>query len=86
MKPLLGNLISTSQGGFVKGRHILDNVIQVQETMHSSKLRKEKETLVKLDMANAFDRVNLSFLFKVLISFRFLQEFVNLIKACTSRP
>lgn len=86
MKPLLGSLISTSQGGFVKGRHILDNVIQVQETMHSNNLRKEKGMLVKLDMANAFDRVNLTFLYKVLLSFGFLQEFVNLIKGCTSRP
>ena len=27
LKPLLGKLISPFQGGFVKGRHILDNVI-----------------------------------------------------------
>eukprot|EP00253_Pinus_taeda_P036265 PITA_36265 len=37
IKPLLKRLISISQGGFVEGRHILDNVIQVQETIHSSK-------------------------------------------------
>ena len=36
LKPLLGKLISPLQGGFVKGRHILDNVIQVQEAMQSS--------------------------------------------------
>jgi hypothetical protein len=36
IKPLLDNLISPMQGGFFKGRHILDNVIQVQEAMHSS--------------------------------------------------
>ena len=36
LKPLLGKLISPLQGGFVKGLHILDNVIQVQEAMHSS--------------------------------------------------
>lgn len=29
IKPLLPNLISLAQGGFVKGGHILDNVIQV---------------------------------------------------------
>ena len=29
LKPLLEKLISPFQGGFVKGRHILDNVIQV---------------------------------------------------------
>jgi hypothetical protein len=39
IKPLLEKLISPMQGGFVKGRHILDNVIQVQEAMHSSHQR-----------------------------------------------
>ena len=54
--------------------------------MHASILIKEKGMLVKLDMANAFNRVNLSFLYKVLLSFRFEQEVVNLIKSCTNRP
>ena len=35
----------------------MDNVILVQEALHSSKLRKEKGMLIKLDMANAFDQV-----------------------------
>ena len=86
IKPLLGKLISDSQGGFIKGRHILDNVIQVQEAMHSNNLRKEKGMLIKLNMANAFDRVKLSFLYQVLLSFRFEQEFVNLIQACIHSP
>jgi hypothetical protein len=86
IKPLLGKLISPAQSGFVKGRHILDNVIQVQEAMHSSHQRKEKGMLIKLDMENAFDRVKLSFLYKVLLSFGFNSEFVKLIKACTEKP
>jgi hypothetical protein len=71
IKPLLENLISPMQGGFVKGRHILDNVIQVQEAMHSSHQQQEQGMLIKLDMENAFDRVNLSFLYKVLLSLVF---------------
>eukprot|EP00253_Pinus_taeda_P006730 PITA_06730 len=86
IKPLLPRIISSAQGGFVEGRHILDNVIQVQETIHSSKQRKEKGMLIKLDMANAFDRVNRSFLSKVFLSFGFSPQFVNLIKACMSNP
>jgi len=54
--------------------------------MHSSNLRKEKGMLIKLDMANAFDRVKFPFLYQVLLSFGFEQEFVNLIKACTNSP
>ena len=85
-KPLLGKLISPLQGGFVKGRHLVDNVIYVQETLHSSFHRKEKGMLIKLDMKNAFDRVKLPFLYRVLLSFGFNPEFVNLIKACTESP
>eukprot|EP00253_Pinus_taeda_P031381 PITA_31381 len=86
IKPLLPRIISSSQGGFVEGRHILDNVIQVQETINSSKQRKEKGMLTKLDMANAFDRVNRTFLSKVLLSFGFSTQFVSLIKACMNNP
>jgi hypothetical protein len=81
----LQKLISPAQGGFVKGRHILDNVIQVQEALHSSHSRKEQGMLIKLDMCNAFDRVNRSFLYRVLSSFGFSQEFINLIKACLEK-
>ena len=86
LKPLLGKLISPLQGGFVKGRHILDNVIQVQEAMHSIFHQKENGMLIKLDMANAFDKVKLSFLYSVLHSFGFSPAFINLIKACTDKP
>eukprot|EP00253_Pinus_taeda_P023946 PITA_23946 len=86
IKPLLKKLISPSQGGFVEGRNITDNVIQVQEIIHSSKQRKEKGMLVKLDMATAFDRVDRSFICKVLMAFGFSQQFINLINACIGNP
>ena len=58
-KLLLGKMISPLHGGFVKGRHLVDNVTQVQEALHSSFQRKEKSMLIKLDMKNAFDRIKL---------------------------
>ena len=64
----------------------MDNVIQVQEAMHSSFHRKEKGMLMKLDMANAFGRVKLSFLYSVLHSFGFSHAFINLIKAFIYKP
>ena len=48
LKPLLEKLISPLQGDFVKGHHILDNVIQVQEAMHSSFLKNVKAMLINL--------------------------------------
>eukprot|EP00253_Pinus_taeda_P008973 PITA_08973 len=86
IKPLLKKLISPSQGGFVEGRNITDNEIQVQEIIHSSKQWKEKGMLVKLDMASTFDRVDRSFICKVLMAFGFSQQFINLINACIGNP
>ena len=83
IKPQLGKLISPIQSRFVKGRHILDNVILVQGAMHSSYQRKEQGMLIKLDIENDSDLVNISFLYKVLLSFGFSTNFVNLIKECT---
>lgn len=47
---------------------MLDNILLVQEAIHSSKAQKEKGMVIKLDIANAFDRVRHSFVFVVLSS------------------
>jgi hypothetical protein len=86
LKGLLSDLISENQGGFVQGRQIMDNIILVQEALHSSLKRREKGMIVKLDFANAFDRVRHSFLFEVLQKFGFGSGFINWIKACISEP
>jgi len=42
--------------------------------------------LIKLDMENAFNRVNRTFLSNALLSFGLLSCFVHLIKACINNP
>jgi hypothetical protein len=54
IKNILPGIIPENQGGFVKGRHIVDNIILVQEALHSSIRRKDKGMIIKLDLANAF--------------------------------
>ena len=48
--------------------------------------RKEKGMVIKLDLANAFDRVKHSFLVRVLRKFGFGENFINWISACISEP
>ena len=57
LKKILPAIIPKNQGGFIKGRKILDNLVLVQEAIHSSCQRKEKGMVIKLDLSNAFDRV-----------------------------
>ena len=57
IKGILFALIPTNQGGFIKGRQITDNIILVQEPIYSTILQHEKGMVIKLDLANSFDRV-----------------------------
>jgi hypothetical protein len=83
IKPLLEKLISPNQGGFVKGRHILDNVILVQETIHSSDQCHKQGIFINMEIVNAFDRVRHSFLLQVIFAFGFSLDFIRFIKSCT---
>jgi hypothetical protein len=55
----------------------VDNIILVQEALHSSIRRKEKGMIIKLDLANAFDKVRHNFMFIVMENFGFAPTFVN---------
>eukprot|EP00253_Pinus_taeda_P019113 PITA_19113 len=86
LKNLLPSLISENQGGFVPRRKITDNVILIQEAIHSSIRRKERGMIIKLDMANAFDRVNHHFLKEALGKFGISSTFISRIMECISYP
>jgi exonuclease III len=86
LKNILPFIVPENQGGFIKGRQIADNIILVQEALHSSLCRKDKGMIIKLDLANAFDRVNHNFLFEVMKKFGFDESFVNWIRACIGSP
>eukprot|EP00253_Pinus_taeda_P036032 PITA_36032 len=86
LQPLLPSLISENQGGFLSNRQIHDSIALVQEAIHSSISRQEKGFVLKLDLANAFDRVRHSFLFTVLRKMGFNSTFISTIAACISGP
>ena len=86
LKHILLGIIPENQGRFIKGRKIGDNIILVQEAIHSSLTNGDKGMVVKLDLANAFDRVSHPFLFQVMLRFGFAPEFVSWVKAYISKP
>jgi hypothetical protein len=86
LKPHIHKLISPNQGGFVEKRQMIDNILIVQETIHSSKEQGDKGMAIKLDMANSFDRVRHNFLFAVLTKFGFGVDFLAWISSCICGP
>jgi hypothetical protein len=82
LTPLLTNLISENQSGFLKDKHITYNIVLVQEAIHSSKKTKAPGMVFKLDMENDFDRVKHKFIFSILKEYGFSEDFINWIRAC----
>ena len=58
----------------------MDNVNVVQDVIHSSRGRKEKGIIIKLDLANTFDRVDHEILLKVMKRFNFKDRFISWVK------
>jgi hypothetical protein len=85
-KPLLPSLISLNQGGFVEKRQIIDNILLVQDAIHSSQQRGKHGTTIKINMANSFDRVRHGFLLVVLTRFGFNEFFLSWVVACIHFP
>lgn len=86
IKKILPVIIPENQGGFIKGRKILDNIVLVQDAIHSSCHRKEKGMVMKLDLINAFDKVRRDFLFSVMEKFGFSKVLITWVKAYIASP
>jgi hypothetical protein len=86
LKPLLSSLVLPNQGGFMANRQISENIILVQEVIHSIYNRGEKMMVIKIDMENAFDKVKHSFLREVFKKFDFNQSLIPWIGACIDYP
>lgn len=83
LKPFLRNLISPHQGAFLKGRQSSDLFLLAQETLHFMNRSKNKEgwLILKLDISKAFDTLSWTFISKILQSFNFPNNWINLISS-----
>jgi hypothetical protein len=86
LKPVLHKFISPNQGGFVEKRKMIENILIVQEEIHSIKIRGDKGTVIKPYMKNSFDGVRQNFLFAILARFSFGADFLSWIVACIKNP
>ncbi|XP_019199079.1 PREDICTED: uncharacterized protein LOC109192832 [Ipomoea nil] len=87
MKPLLGDVISVSQSAFIPGRLITDNILIAAEVGHflnRKQLGKVGWGALKLDMAKAYNRMEWSFLRKMMLALGFQVRWVNLIMECVT--
>lgn len=59
MKPLMSELTGPNQASFIPGRHTTDNILMVQEVVHSLRKKRGKKgaLIAKIDLEKAYDRV-----------------------------
>ena len=87
LKILLPDIISKHQSAFVPGRLITDNAMVAFEIFHGMKRRSEGRMgtmAFKLDMSKAYDRVEWSFVEKIMLKMGFNTEWVDRIMLCLS--
>lgn len=64
LKAILHELIAPHQSSFVLGRQITDNIVIVQDVIHTMHKRRSGKGLmmIKLDLEKAYDHLNWDFL------------------------
>ena len=73
LKPILLDIISLEQIGFVQGRQITNGIIVAQEVIHSLKSSRALGMLIKLDLAKVFDWLSWLYLEGILKAYGFDQ-------------
>jgi hypothetical protein len=73
-------VIKPTQTAFMLGRHILEGVVVLHETIHELHRKKMDGVLFKIDFEKAYDKVKWSFLQQMLQMKGFSSEWCNLIK------
>ncbi|XP_056688684.1 uncharacterized protein [Spinacia oleracea] len=84
LKKVLPSLISNYQHTFIPGRYMEDNVLLSHELLHMVNSRKADMAVIKVDMSKAYDRVDWTFLLKVLHAYGFSAKWIQLISQCVS--
>ena len=76
---MLPTLIHPYQYGFLHGRNILHNILNVQIGVDYAKAKKQEIVMVQLDLEKAFDHVNWSFLSQLMTTMGFGPKMANLV-------
>ena len=86
IKPLMPKLTSCTQTSFVPGRQITDNIVIVQEVLHTMKRKKGGKGLmtIKIDFEKAYDRLKWDFIRDTLVEMNIPLRLLEIIMECVS--
>lgn len=80
LKEVMPSIIKTNQVYGVKGKDIADTTISIKDMIRYMKIKNREGYVISLDFEKAFDRVEHDYLFGILKSFGFGENFIEWIK------
>uniref|UniRef100_A0A3B5QUX2 Reverse transcriptase domain-containing protein n=1 Tax=Xiphophorus maculatus TaxID=8083 RepID=A0A3B5QUX2_XIPMA len=86
MEYYLLDLIHEDQTGFIKGRQTHDSIRRTLHILDQTKKQGLNAALISLDAEKAFDRVNWTFLYKVLERLGFNNQFIRCLRSLYDEP
>ena len=88
LKGVIDKLVGPHQASFIPGRLSVDNIVVVQEAVHSMRRKKGVKgwMLLKLDLEKAYDKIRWDFLEDTLVVAGFSEQWVSWIMQCVSGP
>jgi len=82
LSKVMNSIISASQSTFLKGRHLVDGVLVVNEVVDLARRSKRECLILKMDFEKAYDSVDWSFLEYILRRVGMTDKWVRWMKAC----
>ncbi|CAL1406862.1 unnamed protein product [Linum trigynum] len=84
LKPIMKKLVSPRQSSFIPGRQTTDNIIVLQEVLHTLRKRKGKKggIVLKIDLEKAYDRLRWDFLRDTLKEIGLPSSWISFIMFC----
>ncbi|XP_074315285.1 uncharacterized protein LOC141651471 [Silene latifolia] len=80
---ILPSIISDNQGGFIKGRSIVENILICQDIVRCYNRKSvSPRFMLKVDLKKAYDSVNWEFMKQMLTFLNFPQKFIDLVMEC----
>lgn len=86
LRKLIGVVVDSNQGAFVKGRQIMDGILIASECVDGLKKAEKLGLVCKIDLEKDYDRVDWVFLRWVLLKKGFGEKWIGWIMGCLGHP